>query len=243
MSLSQLTSSAADFLVNHTASPENAKPAPTPVTSGASTPESFAKLGPDGCWLRTCQGYCQVNLDGSLDEFSGTWPRSATVSSGTAYRRQPLVPLTSAIGSGLWPTPAAHEPGWRNIEVVDKDGNPPAYANQRFYDKQTGRLVQKGLSQVVKMWPTPTQRDAMGGPGCSGRDGGMNLRTSVAMWRTPSATLIEPKSNVTKLTGRKPTDPQVGLADQVGGQLNPTWVEWLMGFPLGWTDLDASVTP
>lgn len=24
-----------------------------------------------------------------------------------------------------------------------------------------------------------------------------------------------------------------------GGQLNPTWVEWLMGFPSGWTDLDA----
>ena len=22
-----------------------------------------------------------------------------------------------------------------------------------------------------------------------------------------------------------------------GGPLNPTWVEWLMGWPLGWTDL------
>lgn len=22
-----------------------------------------------------------------------------------------------------------------------------------------------------------------------------------------------------------------------GGQLNPTWVEWLMGWPIGWTDL------
>lgn len=28
-----------------------------------------------------------------------------------------------------------------------------------------------------------------------------------------------------------------------GGQLNPMWVEWLMGFPLGWTDLNASETP
>lgn len=32
------------------------------------------------------------------------------------------------------------------------------------------------------------------------------------------------------------------LNDQIGGQLNPTWVEWLMGFPLGWTDLNASET-
>ena len=27
-----------------------------------------------------------------------------------------------------------------------------------------------------------------------------------------------------------------------GGQLNPTWVEWLMGWPLGWTDLKPSGT-
>jgi hypothetical protein len=27
------------------------------------------------------------------------------------------------------------------------------------------------------------------------------------------------------------------LPNQVGGQLNPEWVEWLMGFPAGWTEL------
>ena len=27
------------------------------------------------------------------------------------------------------------------------------------------------------------------------------------------------------------------------GQLNPEWVEWLMGFPIGWTELPASETP
>ena len=33
------------------------------------------------------------------------------------------------------------------------------------------------------------------------------------------------------------------LPSVVGGQLNPTWVEWLMGFPNGWTDLSASEMP
>ena len=33
-----------------------------------------------------------------------------------------------------------------------------------------------------------------------------------------------------------------GLRTDVGGQLNPTWCEWLMGFPTGWTDLSASET-
>jgi hypothetical protein len=32
-------------------------------------------------------------------------------------------------------------------------------------------------------------------------------------------------------------------ATEAGGQLNPTWVEWLMGFPIGWTELPPSETP
>ena len=26
------------------------------------------------------------------------------------------------------------------------------------------------------------------------------------------------------------------------GPLNPEWEEWLMGYPIGWTELDASET-
>jgi hypothetical protein len=29
------------------------------------------------------------------------------------------------------------------------------------------------------------------------------------------------------------------LASQAGGKLNPNWVEWLMGWPVGWTDCDV----
>jgi hypothetical protein len=32
------------------------------------------------------------------------------------------------------------------------------------------------------------------------------------------------------------------LPNAVGGPLNPTWVEWLMGWPLGWTDLEPLET-
>ena len=42
-------------------------------------------------------------------------------------------------------------------------------------------------------------------------------------WRTPNANLIEEKSTVVKLTGRKPSDPQVGLADQVMAKQRMIW--------------------
>ena len=38
-------------------------------------------------------------------------------------------------------------------------------------------------------------------------------------------------------------DRKDSLTRAIGGQLNPTWVEWLMGFPLGWTGLEDSETP
>lgn len=56
-----------------------------------------------------------------------------------------------------------------------------------------------------RMWPTPTSADAHGGPGCSGREGGLNLRTAAS------------------------------LEEDADGQLNPSWMEWLMGWPPGWT--------
>ncbi|MFH1485981.1 MAG: DNA cytosine methyltransferase [Chloroflexota bacterium] len=72
-----------------------------------------------------------------------------------------------------------------------------------------------GLATAVKMYPTPTARDYKG-EGFPGQ-----LGTVAKMWRTPSATVV----------------------DQVGGQLNPEFVGWLMGFPIGWTDLELSETP
>lgn len=34
-----------------------------------------------------------------------------------------------------------------------------------------------------------------------------------------------------------------GLSTFVGGKLNPTWVAWLMGFPLSWSKLEDTETP
>ena len=53
-------------------------------------------------------------------------------------------------------------------------------------------------------------------------------------WPTPTAHNAKEGAYPAEYERNTPT-----LAAQAGGKLNPTWVEWLMGFPLGHTDLNA----
>ena len=58
------------------------------------------------------------------------------------------------------------------------------------------------------------------------------LESYVKMFPTPTVCGNYNHKGASKTSGD-------GLATVVGGKLNPTWVEWLMSFPLGWTDLDV----
>ena len=51
------------------------------------------------------------------------------------------------------------------------------------------------------------------------------------MWPTPTAT-----EHKYRLQGSSQASKNLNALH--GGKLNPTWVEWLMGFPIGWTDLE-----
>jgi hypothetical protein len=75
------------------------------------------------------------------------------------------------------------------------------------------------------LWPTP-RSEKIGG--YSSPVFGPTLEQAVKMWPTPRVFMYKDTH----------TDRGKGnLGEVVGGQLNPTWVEWLMGWPLGWTDL------
>jgi hypothetical protein len=61
--------------------------------------------------------------------------------------------------------------------------------------------------------------------------------TGFGSWPTPT------QSDGLGGPGHSGRDGGKNLRTVVAGSLNPTWVEWLMGFPLGWTDLERSETP
>ena len=77
--------------------------------------------------------------------------------------------------------------------------------------------------------PTPTVN---GNHNNSTTGGGDGLSTWVKKFPTPTAHNAKEGAYPAEYTRKTPS-----LASQDGGPLNPTWVEWLMGWPLGWTDL------
>jgi hypothetical protein len=101
----QPTLFAVDSLVSPIASPESATHLPTSATYGENLPVLFAKLSPDMSWLRMYQGYSQARVDGSLVEYSGTWPRAGMMRNGKLYQRVPLVQHIHESACSLWPTP------------------------------------------------------------------------------------------------------------------------------------------
>jgi hypothetical protein len=101
------------------------------------------------------------------------------------------------------------------------------------------RGTESGLSESI---PTPNAWDAKRGPLSKelyeSKTRQISLVTYVKHHPTnekfPTPTRRDYKSG-TEAQDRPGHSPP--LSNLVGGTLNPTWVEWLMGWPLGWTDL------
>lgn len=198
------------------------------------------------------------------DEFRATWPKWGMTVNGELWPLKMSVRHISGTDGGLWPTPVGQDDG----------KTPEAHMRMKARMKGGPRKKPTSLTVMIKgvekqLWPTPRNRMTGAVTPCQSTDKFNNLESVMArrIWRTPNSHIIDHKKSVKKLSGRKPSDPQVGLADQViwptpqerdykdrgeqtnyqkvakklklagivGGQLNPDWVEWLMGWPLFWT--------
>lgn len=144
---------------------------------------------------------------------------------GYVWAQTTWAPHTTANGSGYWPTPNVPNGGRTTWHAEQAQGS--------FY--HDGKKVQFGLEQAVRMWPTPDASDwKQDGLAASQRhldlSSTVSLNAAVRLWATPTGNTAK-NNGATSQQGRHgPT-----LDVQVGGSLSPDWVDWLMGWPQGWS--------
>jgi hypothetical protein len=125
----------------------------------------------------------------------------------------------------LWPTPTARE-----FTGMDQPGD--------------GRERPDKLPWAAKLFPTPRAADADKGTRTArgvlkeaNRGHGMDLPSHVQLFPTPTIHGNRNPPPQRTENGRHSDQLPVPAWGNVvaGGSLNPGWVEWLMGFPIGWT--------
>ena len=93
------------------------------------------------------------------------------------------------------------------------------------------------------LWPTPTAQDANGRTHHNQTNGTktLSLLGQVRIWPTPTSCMSKGSSPaaLTRKDGKDRSNDRLDHAVMKanGGQLSPMWTEWLMGWPIGWTDL------
>lgn len=192
----------------------------TNAGSGLRSCEWFAKWDPSSSSWRTSR----LSLfEEGLPPFSGTWPTSGSMRSGRCYQRQPSAHHISGNGcsfsrgleaAGLWLTPLTSDTNGPRVE----DG------------KRSVGLVSQ-VSTWAKRWPTPTAADLCGHAQSAdsptpGQTGGTTLPGAARSW--DCSRQDQTPTGQGSPSGSGPACPPTER------RLNPSFVEWLMGWPPGW---------
>ena len=203
---------------------------------------SFTKFDQDTSLWKTHQ----CSLLGDLEEFLETWPQWGLMRNGECWEQQTLEQTIRGTESGFVPNGVDH---FHTPNTTGLDG---------------GSNSRKALKKRKEMWPTPATKGY--GHAAEGMVGNLiekiehgvitkleaeqmlslphleNHRTWKKKFPTPQASDNRDRGNMSNpsIQRRVEIGKQISLSQSVhptSGKLNPTWVEWLMGWPPEWTDL------
>ena len=178
--------------------------------------------------------------------------------------------LNLADTARMWPTPCSNtRPNEGNVRLLRAKVMAGELSREEAKAMLNGKDPFEAQGVIpARMWPTPTASDVEGGTaqdvqmqnGSFFRENKKGVRWGVKLrdavhhtenqlkqnWPTPTARDWKDSGPNLNLYRNRRQDSQLGVVtkrtDPTGGSLNPTWVEWLMGFPSGWTDLSNSET-
>lgn len=195
------------------------------------------KLAPNGRWSKTRLSL----LPEDSEPFCETWPKWGSMRNGECWEQLTPARPTSGKESGLLPTIRATdgERGGRGDLIQAVRGNENSQQGPKsealaLKAMKTGSNAITLVDQVRHpfMWPTANCRDYKDSGPTQGKRKSPNLGTVVHFPTPLVGGTGESCHNQISGRFRKAMEPHLPPG---GGQLNPDWVEWLMGWPIGWT--------
>lgn len=214
-------SSQEDSLVSHSAKQGNKKEKKTKDTSGQISQESLAKYNLQSSSWKMYQ-MSLITLEPICLEI---WPKWGIIRHGELFEHQTPMHLINARDSSQSrsiPTPTTmdcHFTSSKRSVMVES--------------LERGLWRGVGLKDFAQMFPTPTAKANQTAPSMLKKGGSFNN-----LFPTPTARDWK-SGDVSQTTFKKnsrPLNEVIKLNESKPGQLNPSWVEWLMGWPIGWTD-------
>lgn len=244
------TSSLRDSRVNRGASQESAQAPPTIDGSGPTSPASSPRSSRRSSTSKTSQASFAM----ASPSCWRTLPGSGSMRSGTVFERATLGRRTGASGSSSSRTTPAVDLGWPTPTSHDSEGSGRS-ARAEASSRHGGKP--HDLQVAVRLWPTP-RANADTGPDICARQGGATLQTAAAAlyptpnardWKGPDLSSRHGGASLSHFTetGERshhsrqvPETPRRGPRSSDTGptsrpRLNPEFVDWLMGWPPGWT--------
>ena len=247
-----LTWLAGDSHANHLALQGNEKQAMTPEICGQQRWKLLGQSSHPLCTLRTYQDCLapqwtteQGDLFTILERYSETWPKAGTMSNGVCWglTMSELHTIEKDFGfSEHMPTPNTMD----HLPPRSQEANEKRFAEG---GSRANRSAPDNLREWVhpEMWPTPKatgQENAETVIARKGREAAKmhNLTAADQMYPTIRASEYKDSGPVGSKSHKHMKDRDYLCAvvkdvEQPAGKLNPDWTEWLMGWPIGATDL------
>ncbi len=180
---------------------------------------SSKKSGQLSFFSKTCQQSEHV----AARRWEKKWPNDGMIVDGKLFQlRKWARPTFEIDGSSLLPTPTASTYG------TSQNGT-PGDGRESYKGKGKPSLA---MMARKNLWPTPRANDAEKRGDFDATNPRNGLPAAVKLWSTPTASEGHKGS-----PARKYGDGTMTLTAQVGGSLSPMWVEWLMGYAIGHTEL------
>lgn len=170
----------------------------------------------------------------------GMWPTPKVINGGANSKRDDRGaggPDLQEFAQTMWPTPSTRD--YKGANSAD------------HLENGTGRKHMDQLPNFVEhLWSTPRSSDGeKGSPNQAFGAGGVPLAAQSVQWATPRSHEVgdyqysrgDKTKPVATLTGQasfhpaQATYPVGGASSKERRSLNPLFVEWLMGWPPGWT--------